>query len=68
MLDQLRKDAGIGDKLASCHTAKIDGYVIEGHVPAVVLKRFLNEKPGAIGLAVPGMPGPREWRRRTDRR
>jgi hypothetical protein len=42
--------------LASCHTAEIDGYVIEGHVPAAVIKRLLAERPMAIGLAVPGMP------------
>ena len=42
--------------LAACHTAQIGGYVIEGHVPAVALKRFLNDKSSAIGLAVPGMP------------
>jgi hypothetical protein len=42
--------------LASCHTAEIDGYVIEGHVPAAAIKRLLAERPAAIGLAVPGMP------------
>jgi hypothetical protein len=41
--------------LASCHTAKIDGYVIEGHVPAPDIKRLVAEKPDAIGLTVPGM-------------
>ena len=56
MLEQLKKEAGIGDKLASCHTAKVDGYLIEGHVPAPDIKRLVTEKPGAIGLTVPGMP------------
>jgi hypothetical protein len=42
--------------LKSCHTATIDGYVIEGHVPAGDVKRLLREQPKAIGLAVPGMP------------
>jgi hypothetical protein len=56
MLDHLRKEAGIGDELAACHTAKIDGYVIEGHVPAPDIKRLIAEKPDAIGLTVPGMP------------
>jgi hypothetical protein len=56
MLNHLRKEAGIGDELASCHTAKIDGYVIEGHVPAPDIKRLIAEKPDAIGLTVPGMP------------
>ena len=55
MLDQLKKEAGIGDKLASCHTAKIDGYVIEGHVPAADIKRLVAENTDAIGLTVPGM-------------
>jgi hypothetical protein len=42
--------------LESCHTAVVDRYVIEGHVPADVIKKFLAEKPSAHGLAVPGMP------------
>jgi hypothetical protein len=42
--------------LAACHTAEVSGYVVEGHVPAVALKRLLAEKPDAAGLAVPGMP------------
>ncbi len=56
MLDKLRQQAGIPEKLAGCHSAKADGYVIEGHVPAADIKRLLNEKPEAIGLSVPGMP------------
>ncbi|HEV3242647.1 MAG TPA: DUF411 domain-containing protein [Methyloceanibacter sp.] len=55
-LAALKHEAGIGDKLASCHTAKIDGYVIEGHVPGTDIKRLVAEHPDAIGLAVPGMP------------
>jgi hypothetical protein len=43
--------------LASCHTAVIDGYVVEGHVPAADIKRMLKERPAIQGLAVPGMPG-----------
>lgn len=43
-------------KLYSCHTALIEGYVIEGHVPADVIKRLVKEKPAVLGLAVPGMP------------
>lgn len=43
-------------RAAACHTAEVSGYVIEGHVPAAALKRFLSEKPSATGLAVPGMP------------
>jgi len=55
-LAALKRAAGIGDKLASCHTAKIDGYVIEGHVPAPDIKRLVVEHPDAVDLTVPGMP------------
>lgn len=54
--------AGIKDRfkipsdLHSCHTAEVDGYVIEGHIPAVAIQRLLAERPAAAGLAVPGMP------------
>ncbi|MFZ5555714.1 MAG: DUF411 domain-containing protein [Pseudomonadota bacterium] len=47
---------GVPQDLASCHTATIEGYVVEGHVPAQDVKRLLAEKPKAKGLAVPGMP------------
>ncbi len=47
---------GLPVALASCHTAVIDGYVVEGHVPADVVKKMLNEKPDITGIAVPGMP------------
>jgi hypothetical protein len=56
MLERIKKEAGIPGKLASCHTAKIDGYVVEGHVPAPDIERLVAEKPDAIGLTVPGMP------------
>lgn len=49
------KAAGVPDTLRSCHTAKIGGYAIEGHVPAADIKRLLAEKPKAVGLSVPGM-------------
>jgi hypothetical protein len=55
-LDTLKKRLGVPDDLAACHTAKIAGYIIEGHVPVAALKRFLAERPNASGLAVPGMP------------
>jgi len=55
-LDRIKTEARIPDRYASCHTAKIAGYVIEGHVPAEDIKRLLAEKPKAIGLSVPGMP------------
>lgn len=51
-----RKNLGMPDRFGSCHTAKIGGYVIEGHVPAADIRRLLKEKPKAIGLAVPSMP------------
>jgi hypothetical protein len=47
---------GIADDLQSCHTAQVDGYVIEGHVPADDVNRLLAERPEAAGLSVPGMP------------
>jgi hypothetical protein len=47
---------GVPDDLRSCHTASIDGYAIEGHVPAEDIRRLLAERPDAAGLAVPGMP------------
>ncbi|MGH1569799.1 DUF411 domain-containing protein [Methylobacterium sp. P31] len=47
---------GVPRDLASCHTAEVGGYVIEGHVPAGAIKRLLAERPKATGLAVPGMP------------
>lgn len=55
-LASLKTRLGIPPSLASCHTAEIDGYVIEGHVPASVIRRLLLERPAAIGLAVRGMP------------
>jgi hypothetical protein len=55
-LDQIKRQAGISEELASCHTAKIGGYVIEGHVPATDIKRLIAEHPDGLGLAVPGMP------------
>lgn len=51
-----RRRYGLPDKFASCHTGIVNGYVVEGHVPAVEVKRLLALKPRAVGLAVPGMP------------
>lgn len=51
----IRRNAGMAD-YGSCHTAAVEGYAIEGHVPASAIHRLLKEKPQAIGLAVPGMP------------
>lgn len=51
-----RARLGMPQQLGSCHTALVQGYVIEGHVPAQDIQRLLKEKPQALGLAVPGMP------------
>lgn len=51
-----RARLGLPQKLGSCHTALVGGYVVEGHVPASDVKRLLKERPMALGLAVPGMP------------
>lgn len=55
-LETVKRDLGVTPELESCHTGLIDGYVIEGHVPAREVGRLLRERPPAIGLAVPGMP------------
>lgn len=56
-LPAMRRRAGVPRELASCHTAFIDSYVIEGHVPPASVWRLLGERPaGVLGLAVPGMP------------
>lgn len=52
----VKKARGVPDDMQSCHTAVIDGYVIEGHVPASDVTRLVTERPSARGLAVPGMP------------
>ena len=54
--DEIRKKLGVPIQFGSCHTALIEGYAIEGHVPVKEIKRLLAEKPKAIGLAVPAMP------------
>lgn len=56
-LTEVRRVSGVPRSLEACHTAIVDGYVIEGHVPADVIHRLLTERPeGVVGLAVPGMP------------
>lgn len=55
-MDMVKSLMGVPDEMASCHTATIDGYVLEGHVPADAVDRLLAERPKATGLAVPGMP------------
>lgn len=51
-----RAARGIGDSAASCHTAEVGGYLVEGHVPVEAIQRLLAEGPDAIGLVLPGMP------------
>ena len=52
----MRERLGIPVALGSCHTARVAGYALEGHVPAADVRRLLRERPEAVGLAVPGMP------------
>ena len=56
LLVRFKLDNGVPQRMVSCHTGLIEGYVIEGHVPASDIERLLDERPDAIGLAVPGMP------------
>lgn len=55
-LTEIKNEAGVPADARSCHTAIVDGYAIEGHVPAAAIKRLLQERPAVAGLAVPGMP------------
>jgi hypothetical protein len=55
-LSFVKQQYGITGNLASCHTAIVDGYVIEGHVPASDVQRLLSEKPDVVGISAPGMP------------
>jgi hypothetical protein len=55
-LTEVKRQLGVPDSLQSCHTAITGPYVFEGHVPADLIKRFVAERPKALGLAVPGMP------------
>ena len=55
-LNTTAAEAGVADDLRSCHTAKVDGYTVEGHVPAADVQKMLKERPKITGIAVPGMP------------
>ncbi len=55
-MDAVKHKAGVPPALASCHTAKVGGYIVEGHVPAADVKRMLAQKPAITGLSAPGMP------------
>jgi hypothetical protein len=55
-LAEVAAEHSIPAELQSCHTAIVDGYIVEGHVPAAEVKRLLEARPDIVGLAVPGMP------------
>ncbi|MEX0893524.1 MAG: DUF411 domain-containing protein [Gemmatimonadota bacterium] len=55
-LAAVKAEHTVPPRLAACHTAVVDGYVVEGHVPAEVVRRLLEERPEVLGIAVPGMP------------
>ena len=56
-LHKIKFDAGVPVELGACHTAFVDGYVVEGHVPIEAINELLENKPDIKGIAVPGMPG-----------
>ena len=72
LLVRHKLDNGIPQEMISCHTGEIEGYMIEGHVPAADIRRLLDERRDAVGLAVPGMPygshgmGPEDQREAYD--
>jgi len=53
---KIKEDLGISPDISSCHTGFLDGYFIEGHVPARDVQKLILERPSAVGLSVPGMP------------
>lgn len=55
-MNSIKQRLGLPEKVASCHTAQINGYLIEGHVPADDIKRLLKQRPDIRGLSVPAMP------------
>lgn len=55
-LSQTKAKLNVPGRVQSCHTATVDGYVLEGHVPAADVQRLLKERPTVLGIAVPGMP------------
>lgn len=55
-MQSVKEELGVPPDLASCHTSVVDGYVIEGHVPAQAIERLLRERPDIVGIAVAGMP------------
>lgn len=55
-IDAVKRQRGVPNAAASCHTAVVNGYIVEGHVPADAVKTMLKTKPAIVGIAVPGMP------------
>ena len=55
-MNAVKRDMGVPASLASCHTGRVAGYIVEGHVPGDLVQKMLAEKPTFAGLAVPGMP------------
>lgn len=55
-MDRIKDELGVPQSLRSCHTAIVDNYLIEGHVPAADIRRLLSERPKVTGLTAPGMP------------
>jgi hypothetical protein len=55
-LSEVKATFGVPERLQSCHTATVTGFVVEGHVPADVIQKLLRERPKVLGIAVPGMP------------
>lgn len=55
-MQAVKQKFGVPEKLASCHTAIVDGYVVEGHVPAGDIEKLLQTKPDVVGISAPGMP------------
>ena len=55
-LAPIKRKLGVPRALQSCHTAVVEGFVVEGHVSADLIDRLLRERPSVVGLAVPGMP------------
>lgn len=55
-MGEIKREAGVPQALGSCHTARVGGYVVEGHVPAADVRRMLADKPKIAGISAPGMP------------
>jgi hypothetical protein len=55
-VDKVKREHGVPASAASCHTGLVNGYVVEGHVPADAVLKMLKDKPAIAGIAVPGMP------------